>query len=87
MVYYISQKLHLSVNQIKSDSRDHSFSEARFILMHFAHYYLNMTKVAIGEFLNRDHSTVVYGMKKCNNLLDTDKDFQRKFMMVKSKIV
>lgn len=85
--YLVAQELKLSLNMIRSPSRKFEYSQARFIIMHFAYYKLEMTLKTIGEYLNRDHSTITWGMSQLNDLMDTNRLFKQKYMTVKGKIV
>ena len=69
----VSTEVRIPLKEIKSKRQTRKLSEARQIIMWFGIIHKKGTQAAIGAYLNRDHSTVDYGVKTINNLLDSDK--------------
>lgn len=63
-------------NNPKSRKRD--FVEIRQLSMFIIRRELQLSYNKIGDFLNKDHATVLFGIRNVKNLLETDKQFQRK---------
>lgn len=70
-VFGVSEKV------ILSKDRRRQVVEARQALMYALHRS-NFKLHAIGKMLNRDHTTVMYGIEVVKNLQQTDKEFAEK---------
>ena len=60
-----------SVTDIKEMSRKAELVSIRHIFCYFA-TMLGYRRTEVGDFLNRDHSTVVHGLRYCSNMIDTN---------------
>jgi chromosomal replication initiation ATPase DnaA len=72
---------------LKSSTRRREVVEARYIaiaLILIANPEIKLKEV--GEFFNRDHSTVLYARKTYDKLIASDKTFQNKVALVKQKV-
>lgn len=58
--------------------------EARQIAFYLMRKLTGLTLKQIGEIFGRDHSTVIYGIDTCNDLLKVDVSFQKKVYKIKS---
>lgn len=70
---------------LNSKNRKRNVVELRFIFCHMARtmrYSLNN----IGDFLDRDHSTIMYGLECFDALMHTDSDFKKKFIKISNHI-
>lgn len=72
----------ISEEGLKSKERLRDYIDARHIFMIFLRRHTKLSTTRIGEMLNRDHSTVVYGQKKAFNLLDVDQEFRERYKQV-----
>lgn len=79
---------HLAVNMIDilGPSRKPKFSDIRSIAITLIYKYSNISKTATGIIFKRDHSTIIASMKKCDELIKTDKKFRENFNLVKERI-
>lgn len=59
--------------------RNRDFVMIRQISMTILHLRAGLSLTRIGEYFNRDHSTVNYSIKTVKNLLETDFDFRRDY--------
>lgn len=77
----------LELKDLKSPCRKRELTEARQIAMHICYKRTGMTLKSIGDFFGgRDHSTVIYAKETVSDLLDTDKLFKSKYLMVERLI-
>lgn len=87
IISVVSERLGITVDQIKSNTRKRDIVEARFIavaLIMIANPEFTLKKV--GEIFNRDHSTIVYARDNFNHLIKTNKVFQDKVALVKQRV-
>ena len=59
----VAQAFHLTPEIIKSKKRSQRIAHARQVAMYLIREDTKLSTVEIGEFLNRDHSTVIHGWK------------------------
>ena len=64
IIHRVCDETKVSVKQIKSKSRKNHIVEARRIAMIHCRYETNASLEMIGEAFNRNHSTVVYHLKR-----------------------
>ena len=68
-----------SVEQVKSKTRKEVVTEVRHIFCYLAKKHTNATLVDIAAAAGRkDHTTVIWGIKKVKNLMDTEPDFMER---------
>lgn len=58
--------------------RDRHFSDARKMYCYISRKCTRYSLSKIGEFINRDHTTILHSIKRCEDLMLTDKDFRNK---------
>lgn len=73
-----SVEAHFNVN-LSARDRKRKVVDARTVYIHIAYRKTKKSLSAIGEYINRDHSTVLYHVGKFKDLMKTDRDFKRKF--------
>lgn len=72
----VSTYFKITVEQIKSTSRDREICQPRQVAMHFlAKRFPQYSYKFIGSMFSRNHSTVTHACKVVNNLNLTDKHF------------
>lgn len=72
---------------VNSDARTKRAVYARFIAMFIAHTYYNMSKSLIGRRIkDRDHTTVVHGIRRVEKMMAADPVFAAKVNEVRSVI-
>lgn len=77
----------ITLGDIKGKSRKKEVALARHISMFMSHKILKKTLEEIGEFFdNRDHSTVIHGIKKIQNLVRTDSKLSQQLYEIESRL-
>ena len=66
----------------KGRTRVHPAPDARKIFCHILRFHRVSTTAEIGSYIDRDHSTVVIACNKCNERLETEKEFRDKYNKV-----
>lgn len=83
----VSEELQISVKDIKSPKRHQEIVYARQICMFLLKEILNLQLIKIAKHLGRkDHTTIIHGISKIENLRNTDKDTAKLIQQIKSKI-
>lgn len=75
--------LDISVNVLLSTTRKRAITEARHMIcriLYVSQGSLSLKK--IGKLLNRDHSSIIYAIKTCNDMLDTCPDFESRYNLI-----
>ena len=77
----------VDIKEIRSKSRKREVTECRSLCCYFLFKLLNRkskygfrayTLKKIGEDVNRDHATVLHSLRKVNEWVETDKNFEQK---------
>ena len=55
--------------QLAQASRERKYVEPRHTICYYAKKYTGLSLAPIGEILNRDHTSVLYGQKAIDNLI------------------
>ena len=77
----------LALGDIKGKSRKKEVALARHIAMFMSHKILKKTLEDIGEFFdNRDHSTVIHGIKKIQNLIKEDHKISQQIFEIETRL-
>lgn len=77
----------LALGDIKGKSRKKEVALARHIAMFMGHKILKKTLEEIGEYFdNRDHSTVIHGIKKIQNRLKDDAKLSQQIYEIESRL-
>ena len=63
VVRFVSESIGVSVKNMHSKYRTREFAQARNMCYFFMLYRLNMTCTAIAKYFNRDHTTILHGIK------------------------
>lgn len=71
---------------IVSKSRKREVTKARQLLCHFLYEKTNMNLIKIAEFINRDHSTVIYNKDVVKDLCFSDKAYKEQFLLIEKLI-
>lgn len=53
-------------------------SKARMVLYYLGYRNTSHSTTTLGNYLDRDHTTVVHGVKKCKDMMDTNNSFAYK---------
>lgn len=77
----------IPLGDIKGKTRKKEVAMARHIAMYMNHKILKKTLEEIGEFFsNRDHSTVIHGIKKIQNLIKEDSKMSQQIYEIESRL-
>lgn len=71
----IEEVTQIPFDKISGESRKSPYALSRILFIHEC-LEINMTTVAIGNLINRSHSTVIHYAKKYDDLLCFDKYFK-----------
>lgn len=83
----VCRALDVRKSDVKSLDRSTEFVEARYIIMYILVKHQKMTLKGVAKLLNRDHSTVLAGVRKYQTLVDSnDKLFLHKINMVMEEL-
>lgn len=63
---------------LKQRNRSHLITEPRFICWHVLFNLIGLTKTQIGEMFDMNHTTIFYGLKRCEGLIKTEPEFRSK---------
>jgi cystathionine beta-lyase/cystathionine gamma-synthase len=64
---------------LKNKTRRREYVDARAIAFYILKSEMNMSLEAIGRVFNKNHATVLHGIRLFYNLIETDKAFKNKF--------
>ena len=83
----VGEHLGVSVDDIKSKKRTQSIAQARQISMYLCRALTDKGLKDIGEALGgKDHSTVINGIKRVEEKMKVDKEFDAQLDIIKKKI-
>jgi chromosomal replication initiator protein len=63
----------LTVTDLVGPSRQRQVMRPRHVAMYLLHEHLGLSYVSIGKLLRRDHSTVIFGVRRIQAVEDTEK--------------
>lgn len=75
----------LTPHLFKSKSRRREYVDTRSIFAHIARRF-NFKFKSIGEYINRDHTSIIHLNRKANNLIETDPTFLSIYTIITNKI-
>lgn len=83
----VSSYFKLTMGDIKGKTRKKEIALGRHIAMYMSHKILKKTLEEIGEFFdNRDHSTVIHGIRKIDNLIKKDSTISQQIYEIESRL-
>jgi len=71
--FAISRHMNVSVQQIRGHDRIREFVQARHAVWAVARYYLQYTFPRLARLYRRDHTTVMYGIRKTHGTIIEEK--------------
>lgn len=87
IISIVAEQCTVSVDDIKSLSRKTDHCTGRFICYKIIKDDLDLTLLEIGKFFsNRDHSSIIHGIKTFDNYYFTDARFRNKFDQIQQEI-
>lgn len=75
---YVNTILDETGVDIRIKSRKRHQQDLQKIFCKFAHWHLRLSFAFIGNYINRDHASVLHACRKYDNLYSTDKEFRDK---------
>jgi chromosomal replication initiator protein len=72
IISLVCKNLNVSFEQLSGPRGRTDIVVSRYILCHFLYKYTIMNKSDIGKKLNRDHTTIMYGLKEVQAWIETD---------------
>tara|TARA_R110002020_G_scaffold220785_2_gene428770 strand:- start:34773 stop:35192 length:420 start_codon:yes stop_codon:yes gene_type:complete len=82
----IEKQLGITYKQMMSPTRLKELVYSRAIFSVIARRYLNMTFHKIGELLKRDHSSIIFYMKKHDNEYELYKDYRDMYKKIYASV-
>jgi len=67
---------------IDEPTRIEKYVEARMIYYWLCYYFTNMNLSRIAKTVNKNHATVLHGIKNFPIFMETDKEFKEKFLAI-----
>lgn len=67
---------------IDEPTRIQKYVEARMIYYWLCFYFTNMNLSRIAKTVNKNHATVLHGIKNFPDFMETDKEFKEKFLAI-----
>jgi len=81
----VSEFYVLSPEVLTGRQRTQEIARARQVAMYFAKIYTDFSLKSIGNYFNRDHSTVIHAIQAVENLIESDKRFKADIDTLKKK--
>lgn len=72
----------ISIEDLKSHERSRPFPDARKAFCYIAEASRNWKLQTIGDYINKNHSTVICAIREARNLLHTDKSFYERIQLI-----
>jgi len=69
----------ITIEELRSKDRRRDLTDMRKIISYHCNKVLGMRTSGIGLILNRDRATMIYSVKLCEQLMDSDEAFRCKF--------
>jgi len=69
----------VTIQEIKGKSRRRDFADVRFVYYKIAKKFNVSTNQNIAGYINRNHTIVTYGCKKCDDYIETNEKFREYF--------
>lgn len=83
----VSGYFKIALGDVKGKTRKKEIALARHIAMYMSHKILKKTLEEIGEYFdNRDHSTVIHGIRKVQNLISKDSTLSQQIYEIESRL-
>ena len=82
----IAEKCAVDIHDITGLSRVQNIREARFFFCLITRELTRMSYQSIGNYINRDHCTVLHGIKRANELIDIYPEMKSLYKEIKDEI-
>jgi chromosomal replication initiator protein len=87
VIKVICEHFEYSFEQLLKQDRHRELVFARNCLYYFLFKYTKMSKVAIGELLKRNHTSVIHSLKALQDLIDTEDDVSDTIVEIRKKLI
>lgn len=81
----VADRRDISVGLLFSKDRTQYVAESRFIVFYLARKFVRISSTELGLIFNRDHGTVLIGLKRCKVLMDQDSMLANQVQEIESK--
>lgn len=80
-------KCELRLESLFLKSREQQIADARFIVFHLARKHTTASLAAIARPFDRDHGTVLHGLKSAARLIETDPAFRARVQAIEAEFL
>lgn len=82
IIKHVSEKLSITIEEIKGKSRLRHIVEARQMCMYLVKERLNYSLTGTANIFKKHHSTVIHALTTIDDLCESDKTFKEKFYKI-----
>ena len=82
----VSKKLNIKISDIKSEKRDRNITFARHVAMYISREITDFSYTVIGDYFEKNHTSVLQSCKKIKSTIDEDKDLKQLINSINSII-
>jgi len=87
----VSEETGIEIDEIKGRNRYNDIVKARQFFCHLSKTFevrlkMNISLTMIGKEINKDHTTVIHAINKCNDFLCTEPDYKEEYDLIKKNI-
>lgn len=86
IIRVVCKHFNVTIAQLKQKNRKHGVVFARQVAYYLLSTVGKSTCTKIGEYFNRDHTTVLYGTQAVRNYIDTDPARKKEIDLLRTKI-
>ena len=86
IIQVVTEFTGVTIEKMTSNARAYYISDSRFIMWYLLRKFTKMTLMDIGVMFNRDHTSVMYGVNRCADLIKTEKDFRSKVRFLEEQL-
>jgi chromosomal replication initiator protein len=87
IIEIVAEFFNLTKEDILNEKRTKNVALARQIVMYFLRHHLNLPLKQIGKILGgKDHSTVIHGIEKIEELIEKDESFKENVVEIERKL-
>ena len=83
----VCNEVGISLDDLRSDRRFAKITEARKIFSHISKRLYMYTNRTLGEYINKNHSTIVVATSRCDDYMQTDLQFKELYKRCLSKVI
>jgi chromosomal replication initiator protein len=87
IVKVVCNHFELPVDRIFDSNRKREYVYGRHVICYFLLRYTKMNKSRIGEFINRDHTTVINALRVLHDLMYTEDEVREEIEIIRTKIL